>query len=235
LSGTLTVVAPPNTAPVLPTQVDRTLHNLTGLSVVNSATDSDLPAQTLTYALLNPPAGMQINSGGVITWTPTLAQSPSTNVVTTVVTDTGVPSLSATNSFLVVVTSPYDGIDLTNPARALADDDGDGLSNLMEYGLGTDPRNPLDGPNALITTLLSDSGSQYVTLQFKRRKQDLGINLQYLPEVSGDGQSWSSDSAHVLELSVTSLDDQFDWVVVRDRTATTSLTPRLARLRVVEN
>jgi hypothetical protein len=39
----------------------------------------------------------------VITWTPSLTQGPGTNTITTVVTDNGEPTLSATNSFLVFV------------------------------------------------------------------------------------------------------------------------------------
>ena len=45
-----------------------------------------------------------IDTNGVITWTPTEAQGPGTNTITTVVTDNGVPPLSVTNSFVVIVT-----------------------------------------------------------------------------------------------------------------------------------
>src|SRR5262249_5579396 len=41
----------------------------------------------------------------VISWTPTHAQAPSTNIFETIVTDDGVPPLSATNSFTVFVTA----------------------------------------------------------------------------------------------------------------------------------
>jgi hypothetical protein len=92
-----------NSAPVLSAQSNRTINELTLLSVTNSATDSDLPANTLSYSLIGAPSGAAIDSTGVITWTPTEAQGPSTNVIVTVVTDNGVPALSATNSFSVVV------------------------------------------------------------------------------------------------------------------------------------
>jgi hypothetical protein len=59
---------------------------------------------TLTYSLLNPPAGATIDTNGVISWTPNAAQAPSTNVITTVVTDNGIPPLSTTNHFTVTVT-----------------------------------------------------------------------------------------------------------------------------------
>ncbi len=90
-----------NTAPALPAQTNRTLNELTLLSVTNTATDSDLPADTLTYSLLAAPAGAAISSAGVITWTPDETQGPGTNTFTTRVADNGVPPLSATNSFTV--------------------------------------------------------------------------------------------------------------------------------------
>src|SRR5207237_397493 len=79
------------------------------LTVTNTATDADLPANTLSYTLsVTCGAAAVTNAGisadGVITWTPTEAQGPSTNTFTTVVTDNGSPALSATNSFTVLVT-----------------------------------------------------------------------------------------------------------------------------------
>jgi hypothetical protein len=93
-----------NTAPVLPAQNNRTIAELTTLIVTNTATDSDIPPNILSYNLLTAPTGAAINSSGIISWTPTEAQGPSTNTFTTVVTDNGVPPLSATNSFVVTVT-----------------------------------------------------------------------------------------------------------------------------------
>jgi hypothetical protein len=233
--GVLTILPPPNTAPVLPTQANRNLTELTTLTVLNRATDSDVPANTLTYQLVAPPEGMQISSDGTITWTPSLTQSPSSNLVTTVVTDNGTPVLSATNRFTVVVSSPYDGINLTDAAQAQADTDGDGLSNLMEYGLGTDPRNASDSGVGLVSGVVTSSGNRYASIQFKRRKLNGGISIQYVPEVSGDRQTWFSDGSHIIEINVSTLDAQFDWVIVRDLTPSSSSIPRYIRLRVVEN
>ncbi|MEK7781002.1 MAG: Ig-like domain-containing protein, partial [Verrucomicrobiota bacterium] len=71
------------------------------LTVTNSATDSDLPAQLLSYQLLGGSGDATISAAGVITWTPGENEGPATNTLVTVVSD-GV--VSVTNSFAVVVT-----------------------------------------------------------------------------------------------------------------------------------
>ena len=98
-------VVPTNSAPVfIGNPATQTINPLAALVVTNAATDADVPAQTLTYTLLNPPVGAVINpTNGLITWTPSLAQAGTSNSITTVVTDSGTPNLSATNSFAVLV------------------------------------------------------------------------------------------------------------------------------------
>src|SRR5678810_25785 len=61
----LGVVTTSNTPPVLPVQVARTLNPLETLTVTNTATDAEAPPQTLSYTLLNPPAGVTISGNGV--------------------------------------------------------------------------------------------------------------------------------------------------------------------------
>ena len=103
-----------NIPPILPIQSDRTLTGLQTLTVTNSGTDVNIPTNTLTYQLLNPPAGMVISANGIITWTPTVAQVPSTNQIITVVTDydpraANAQSLSTTNTFKVTVNAIHNG------------------------------------------------------------------------------------------------------------------------------
>ena len=110
-TNTFTVVVNEvNSAPVLPLQTNVTINELTLLTVTNTATDTDLPANTLVYTLtvtnvLNNSVitNAAISTNGIITWTPDQTQSPGTNAMTTVVTDNGVPPLSVTNSFNVIV------------------------------------------------------------------------------------------------------------------------------------
>src|SRR2546430_2775950 len=89
----------------------------TTLNVSASATDADIPANSLTFALVSSPAGMIINPAtGAISWTSTEAQGPSTNVVSVSVTDNGVPALSVTNTFTVTVNEVNLAPVLTVPA-----------------------------------------------------------------------------------------------------------------------
>ena len=119
-------------------------------------------------------------------------------------------------------------------ADPLSDWDGDGRSNLMEYALGTDPTNPTDNATGMNVWIMTDSGSKYLALGFKQRIA-AGLPLQYVPEVSGDKQTWYSDDSHVLSVNVTAIDSQFNYVTVRDTVPLTPTTPRFIRLTVIEN
>src|SRR5262249_40574224 len=99
-----------NTAPTfVGTPANRTVPELTPITVTDNATDSDVPAQTLTYQLSSPPAGASVDTNGVITWTPSEAQGPGVYSITNIVTDNGFPAKSATNSFTVTVTEVNTG------------------------------------------------------------------------------------------------------------------------------
>ena len=97
------VVREVNTVPVPVLGVTRRVSEGNPISFTVSATDVDLPTQRLTHALIQGPAGLTVSSNGVVSWRPTEAQGPSTNVVLIRVSDDGVPALSATNSVEIVV------------------------------------------------------------------------------------------------------------------------------------
>src|SRR5438045_2861510 len=91
-------VAEVKMAPVLSVPANQTIDELSALAVTASATDADVPANTLTFSLVGSATGMKTSGSRIaINWTPTEAQGPSTNTITVVVTDNGVPALSATN------------------------------------------------------------------------------------------------------------------------------------------
>ena len=144
---------------------------------------------------------------------------------------------NASASVVLVVTDAlvYDGIDLTDPVQSTSDLDGDGLSNLLEYAVGTDPRDPADAQVGLQFSIAPASGGEYVTLRFRRRKNSPGLPIQYLPEVSSDGQNWHSDPLNISAPVVTPLDSQFDWVTVKDLTPAIANAPRFVRLHIIAN
>ena len=107
-----------NHAPILVPPPDQSLDELTTLRVTNRATDVEAPAGNLSFSLLSAPTGVAVQSAtGVLTWTPTEAQGPSTNRITVCVTEYGVSPLSATNSFMVVVNEVNNAPVLTTVIR----------------------------------------------------------------------------------------------------------------------
>jgi Malectin domain/CARDB len=102
------VSAPTNTAPALVAIGNKTVNAGSTLTFTNSATDLDIPAQTLTFNLdPGAPAGSVIGAtDGVFSWTAPQVSSPQTNSVTVRVTDNGSPVLSNTRTFSIVVVPP---------------------------------------------------------------------------------------------------------------------------------
>lgn len=101
------VLFPANQPPALTSIPNFTITAGQPLLVTNSATDPDVPAQTLNWALAAFPIGASINwTNGLISWRPTIMQSPSTNRFSVSVTDDGSPPMSATQSFTVNVVRP---------------------------------------------------------------------------------------------------------------------------------
>ena len=93
-----------NVAPVLTHIGNKSVAEETLLTFTATATDADVPAQTLTFSLdAGFPAGASITSGGVFTWAPTEAQGPGTYDVTVRVTDNGSPAMSAAETITITV------------------------------------------------------------------------------------------------------------------------------------
>lgn len=98
------VVLEANTAPTLAPIADFTITEGELISFTNSAADFDLPANGLSFSLLNGPTNAVLNpESGEFTWLTGEADGPGTNVIQIVVADNGIPSLSATQTFTVIV------------------------------------------------------------------------------------------------------------------------------------
>jgi len=98
------IVAEVNVAPSFVNLVNRRIRELSLASFRLTGRDTDLPAQQLSYALVDGPAGLTVAEDGLVNWTPTEEQGPGTNTVTVRVRDRGSPSLSTTGSFTIFVT-----------------------------------------------------------------------------------------------------------------------------------
>lgn len=111
-----------NTAPVMAPVADQSLIPGETLNLKLSATDADLPANTLTWSLgEGAPEGMAIDGqSGVLTWTPSRQQTPSTNTVQVRVTDNGTPALSAVQGMTVIVNTeaPWQFYSVTGTASS---------------------------------------------------------------------------------------------------------------------
>lgn len=134
-----------NSAPVLAGIGNKTVDALGTVSFTATATDSDLPANTLTYSLdSGAPAGASIDaSSGMFSWTPTLAQAPGAYDITVRARDNGSPLRDAAETIRITVNALPPEVS-TNSATGLyafgatingtVNDNGFGTSVTFDYG-----------------------------------------------------------------------------------------------------
>ena len=134
-------------SPELQQIAEQSIDEEQAFSLIATATDSDLPDDTLTYSLISGPEGLQIDAAtGEISWTPTEAQGPGQYEVTVRVTDETDLFDEATFNILVgeVGTPPV--------LEPIADQNIDEQQTLSLTGLATDSDLPTE---ALIYTIES--------------------------------------------------------------------------------
>lgn len=147
-----------NTAPVLSAIPTQSVDKGALLTFTASATDVDLPANTLTFTLIGAPSGAMIGpTTGIFTWTPATAG----NFNFTVSVSDG--SLTDDQPVSVTVENPL--------PSAQVDTDGDGLSDLLEYAFVTNPGIPNGNPFRLI-----GASPGHVTLGFPWNWQAAGLS-----------------------------------------------------------
>lgn len=162
-----------NVAPVLTLPANTNINELVAFSASATASDSDLPPNALTFALVSGPAGLTVSSIGAIAWTPAEDQGPSTNIVTISVTDTNAQALNATSlsvtiSFEIVVsevnTAPVFTVPTDQVIYATAQlslnaiaTDADLPANTLTFGLVSGPSGLSVGAEGLITWTPGDA------------------------------------------------------------------------------
>ena len=133
------------------------------LTFTASATDADLPANTLTYSLVGAPAGASIApSTGVFTWTPTETQGPATFNFTVRVSDGNL-----THDQPVTVTVTDDG-----GADHLGTWIVAGQSNAEGYGITESPVSGLAPSSTLSTIGRSDLNVTHNNIQMFQGAND---------------------------------------------------------------
>ena len=100
-SATLMVA---NSSPTIDPINNTNINAGVSLSIPAIARDPDAPPQNLVFTLLAGPTNAAIDSGsGIFNWRPLVTQAGTSNFISLKVADDGTPSLSATQSFSVLV------------------------------------------------------------------------------------------------------------------------------------
>lgn len=118
----------------------------------------------------------------------------------------------------------------------MADFDGDGIGNLLEFALNLDPTfngqvNMLSntGVSGLPAVRLETTGgSTRLTIEFVRRTSTSGSGLTYIPEFSSDLMIWQAGGT----ATVTAINPRWERVKITDSLTTAATPRRFARLRV---
>src|SRR5439155_711259 len=143
------VVSEVNSVPTLTVPGNQTINELSTLVVTNTATDTDLPANTLTFALVSGPSGVAIDpTTGVLAWTRSEERRVGKDASARKVTDNGLELRSAIISFTVVVSEVNSVPTLTVPGNQTINE----LSTLVVTNTATDTDLPA---NTLTFALVS--------------------------------------------------------------------------------
>ncbi|RVT71083.1 hypothetical protein EOD40_17590, partial [Flavobacterium sufflavum] len=194
------VVGGGNSAPVLAAIGNKNVNEQSALNFSVSASDQDLPAQTLTYSLdaASVTAGMTINgSTGAFSWTPTESQGGATYPVTITVTDNGTPNLADSETFNIVVAEVNDAPTGTDNT-VTTNEDTDYTFTTTDFGF-TDPNDtPVNTLFAVkVTTLpanglLKLSGVNVTLGQFIPVASITAANLKFSPATNSNGTPYTS-------------------------------------------
>jgi hypothetical protein len=214
-----------NVAPVLSPIGPKTINELSTLSFTATASDSDLPAQTLSFSLgPSAPSGASITSGGIFSWTPTEAQGPGVyninitvsdgiaidyEVITVTVNEVNLPPVLdsigpktinelATLSFTATASDP----DL--PAQTLTFSLGPGApsgTSITSAGAFTWAPTEAQGPNTYVVRIIVSDGSltDYEDIT-------ITVNEVNLPPVLSPIGSKSINEGALLQFTITASD-----------------------------
>ncbi len=190
-----------NVRPVITPIASQVTNELETFSLLATASDDDTPAQTLTWELVSGPTGMAMTTNGLITWTPTEEQGPSTNNVAIQVTDNGTPNLTVSTNFELVIneinmppvpTGPgnqvineFDTLNITATAT-----DSDVPTNSLTWELVSGPAGLMVATNGAITWITDEThGSN--TFNVSIRVTDNNPDAVNEQQLSATNDFWS--------------------------------------------
>ena len=221
---------PPGLAPQTATEGRPVTGTLAG-----SAADPDA-GDSLTYSKFSGPAWLDVAASGALSGTPASTDAGSQSFV---IRATDAAGLIAEATLLIEVTAldpdaNSNGIDDAweivkfgnaneNAHPATGDEDGDGLSNILEFALDTHPA--IGNPSPLTSSFVESEDG--LVLQLSIPKNPLAENLVYTVEATNDLAQgpWSSATTVVVSDTPTQR-------IVRDTQARSSNTNRFLRLKV---
>lgn len=118
-----------------------------------------------------------------------------------------------------------------------ADPDGDGVANLLEYAFGGSPKtastiSEAGGPLLPRHQFVDVADQRYLSLTYYRRKGETHPDILYQAQwQSGlDSDAWQEGG---IETTVTSLNETWEEVTVRDQTPVTPNSRRFGRIKIV--
>ena len=203
-----------NVAPKLAAIGHKTVDEETSLTFTAGATDSDLPANSLTYNLVDAPPGATIDPAtGAFSWTPSEAQGAGSYNVTFRVTDNGSPVLSAEETVTISVrevnkppvagNAEINGLEDRSVSFVLNASDGDLPANTLKYSIVANPQNGSlsgSGLNLTYTPKPDFNGSDSFTFKVNDGAADSAaatISIKIAPV--NDAPTANPDSAETKE------------------------------------
>lgn len=190
-----------NSAPVLAVISDQTIDEETLLSVAASGSDTDDPANTLTYSLdAGAPDGMTIDAAtGAISWTPTEAQGAGDYPVTVRVTDNGTPALDNAKTFNVHVNE----VNIAPELAAIGNKEVDEMTLLTFTAAATDVDLPANGlsyslVNAPAGTSIDSSTGVFTWTPTEAQGGNPNSTFTFTVKVTDDGTPALSDEETII-------------------------------------
>lgn len=184
-----------------------------------------------------------LNSGGLVyqaTAVPVGSYSLSIQANDLGNTGPGGPKSSSTNLAINIVPSQFNqwrqeyfptqlgDLAISGP---FADPDHDGVANLLEYGVGSSPTDPAEGPGLVEYIQQDVAGTIYPAVRFKRLKPGYEPSLQIQLEIATDDFNWRVDPGDTALVSTTSFDDTRDTVVIRSTLPVSGTSRQMMHLR----